>query len=219
MEQMEVTVPAGVSPGMPFSVNTPAGQMQVTCPPDAYAGGKMVVNVPTAQPGIQLAMAQPVMAAPQPMVMQAQPMAMQAQPMMMAAPMAGGGTVEIKLALEHKQKLAEQRAVIPPQLAAKGMDKNDWDEVCRQLQMFQQANFFYDCPGMECVYWCIPGGPVQCVACLFNPITWVVCICPAESKKKEIIAQCNPILNKYSYALKFGEDGMEPKAVIAPVYP
>ena len=44
MQQMQVTVPAGVSPGMPFMVNTPTGQVQVTCPPGVSAGGQMLVN-------------------------------------------------------------------------------------------------------------------------------------------------------------------------------
>ena len=48
MQQMQVTVPAGVGPGMAFQVNTPAGPMQVTCPPGATAGGQMLVNVPAA---------------------------------------------------------------------------------------------------------------------------------------------------------------------------
>ena len=99
------------------------------------------------------------------------------------------------------------------------MPAGDWTAVWGAMEQVQKANFFYDCPGMECVYWCVPAGPVQCVMCFLNPITWAVCICPTESKKKEVVAQCNPILNKYSYALKFGEDGLEPKAVIAPVYP
>ena len=33
MQQMQVTVPAGVGPGMPFQVNTPAGPMQVRARP------------------------------------------------------------------------------------------------------------------------------------------------------------------------------------------
>jgi hypothetical protein len=66
MNQMEVIVPAGVSPGMPFTVNTPAGQMQVTCPPDAHSGAKMIVNVPVMQVA---AVPTVVQAAPQPMMM------------------------------------------------------------------------------------------------------------------------------------------------------
>ena len=49
---MQVTVPAGIGPGMPFMVNTPSGQMQVTCPQGVMAGGQMLVNVPDAQPAM-----------------------------------------------------------------------------------------------------------------------------------------------------------------------
>ena len=79
MQQMQVTVPAGVGPGMAFIVNTPAGQIQVTCPPDAKEGMPMLVNVPvatpqpmmvaTAQPGHPAAMAAPQMAVEEPIVM------------------------------------------------------------------------------------------------------------------------------------------------------
>ena len=61
--QMQVVVPAGVSPGMPFQVNTPAGSMQVVCPPGAMAGSPMIVNVPLAlgvPPVAQAAAAEPL---------------------------------------------------------------------------------------------------------------------------------------------------------------
>ena len=44
--QMQVTVPEGVSPGMPFQVITPNGPVQVTCPPGMSGGGLLLVNVP-----------------------------------------------------------------------------------------------------------------------------------------------------------------------------
>lgn len=45
--QMQVTVPAGIGPGMMFMVNTPAGQMmQITCPDGVTAGGQVMVAVP-----------------------------------------------------------------------------------------------------------------------------------------------------------------------------
>ena len=45
MQQMQVTVPEGIGPGMPFMVNTPSGLMQITCPQGVTAGGQMLVNV------------------------------------------------------------------------------------------------------------------------------------------------------------------------------
>ena len=49
MQQMQVTVPAGIGPGMSFMVNTPSGMIQVTCPQGVTAGGQMLVHVPAAQ--------------------------------------------------------------------------------------------------------------------------------------------------------------------------
>ena len=46
MQQMMVSVPAGVSPGMSFQVNTPAGPMVVQCPAGVSAGSGLIVNVP-----------------------------------------------------------------------------------------------------------------------------------------------------------------------------
>ena len=70
MTQMQVTVPAGIGPGMPFIDNTPGGgQMEVTCPPDAVAGGQMLVNVPAATIGSVAAVAPTVLAEAEPIVM------------------------------------------------------------------------------------------------------------------------------------------------------
>ena len=86
---MQVTVPPGIFPGMPFLVETAAGQMQVTCPPDATQGQQMLVNVPVAQPtavpmGEPMAepMAQPMC---QPMVVAAMPV-VAPDPQVMAVP-------------------------------------------------------------------------------------------------------------------------------------
>ena len=45
---MQVNAPAGIGPGMPFEVNTPAGLMQVVCPQGATTGSPMLINVPQA---------------------------------------------------------------------------------------------------------------------------------------------------------------------------
>ena len=100
MQQMQVTVPAGIGPGMPFTVATPAGQMQVVCPEGAVAGGQMVVNVPvsavvqpTAMQVVQpvaMQVVQPVaqVGAPAPIIMQPMQMATASweQPQVMATP-------------------------------------------------------------------------------------------------------------------------------------
>jgi len=50
MQQMQVTVPAGVAPGMTFQVSTPSGLMMVTCPAGVGAGSVIIVNVPVSVP-------------------------------------------------------------------------------------------------------------------------------------------------------------------------
>ena len=86
MQQMQVTVPAGIGPGMPFTVLTPAGQMQVVCPEGAVAGGQMVVNVPAVQSAQPMPIVQPMMMAAPPVA--SAPIIMGAtvveQPMVMA---------------------------------------------------------------------------------------------------------------------------------------
>ena len=46
MSSMVVTVPAGVTPGQRFQINTQAGAMQVICPDGVSGGGQMIVNIP-----------------------------------------------------------------------------------------------------------------------------------------------------------------------------
>jgi len=225
MEQMQVTVPAGVGPGMPFQVNTPAGPMQVTCPSNANAGSQMMVNVPAAQPMVVMAhavssdavpvvAAQP-MAAPQPMMM-AQPM--MAQPMMaqpMAPPVAlgaGGGLPwKLSLQLDKKKQLFELKASNQSPIPV--ISASEWGEIIEALDAAQRGNFFYDCPFCECVYWCVPGGPIQSAACLCNPISWIVCICPMEGKKAAAKSRIEAIVGKYGLKFRW-DDGMELHAVI-----
>lgn len=62
-QQMQVVIPEGVSPGMPFQVITPSGPMQVVCPPGAAAGSPIMVSVPV----VAQAVAQPMVVAAQSM--------------------------------------------------------------------------------------------------------------------------------------------------------
>ena len=219
--QMQVTVPAGIGPGMQFLVNTPSGQMQVTCPPDAQAGGQMLVNVPLPQ----------AMAAPVPMVM-AQWSSSVADPMMMGKPMdapfmmgaaipmeqAPSGvkpTIKISLNVSKKQDLQSNQSS-PASLAALGMSAGDWMVVWGAMEQVQKANFFYDCPPMECCYYCCPGGPLQTVLCMLNPITCCLCFAPVEKAKAAATLAAGPTLAKYGLRLKF-EGSMEGDvAIIAP---
>ena len=225
MQQMQVTVPAGVGPGMAFQVNTPAGPMQVTCPPGATAGGQMLVNVPAApQPVV---MAQPVsprdtpvvaaqpIAAPQPMVM-AQPM--MAQPMMgqpMAQPVAtgAGSGLPFKLSINVGQKAKMSELKARSQSPIPVISPSEWSEIIDAIDATQRANPFYDCPVCECVYFCVPGGPIQCLLCMVNPITCICHFMPVEAAKKAAKSKIDPIVSKYGLKFRW-EDQMEIYAII-----
>ena len=45
-QQLQVAVPAGITSGQPFQVQTPTGLVQVQCPPGSTAGDTIVINVP-----------------------------------------------------------------------------------------------------------------------------------------------------------------------------
>jgi len=108
MQQMQVTVPAGIGPGMPFTVATPAGQMQVVCPEGAVAGGQMVVNVPVS------AVVQPTpMQVVQPTAMQVvQPVAQEGAP----APIIMGTTVVEQPMAMAAPPQPQVMAVVQPQM-------------------------------------------------------------------------------------------------------
>lgn len=46
-QQLQVAVPAGITSGQPFQVQTPTGLVQVVCPPGSTAGDTIMINVPT----------------------------------------------------------------------------------------------------------------------------------------------------------------------------
>ena len=57
--QMQVTVPEGVGPGMPFIVETPIGHMQVICPSGVAAGGQIIIAVELPAPPMPVAQPKP----------------------------------------------------------------------------------------------------------------------------------------------------------------
>ena len=199
---MQVTVPAGVQPGMKFVVNTPGGPMEVECPPGASAGAPMIVNVPAAP----VPMATPIMAAPVPMVMAA-PVGVGAPQMgtVVASTPAVWYDVNITLALDQWDEFAKKRRDVPPPLVGKGVTMNEWTDVMNHLETFKKAHFFYSCPTMECVYFCVPGACFQCCLCLCNPITWALCICPVESAKKPCLNAVNAILEPKGVSMRIKE--------------
>ena len=67
-EQIQVTVPVGIVPGMVFQVDTRHGPMQAECPSGAEAGSAILVNVP-APGALPVATAQPLVAVGQPVAL------------------------------------------------------------------------------------------------------------------------------------------------------
>ena len=224
---MQVTVPAGVSAGMPFVVNTPAGQMQVTCPPGASAGGQMIVNVPAAPAPMVMAQEAPMVVAEQVFMGQAlepmaQPLAPVGQPVgqPMATPATNSGPPGQKvwsqnLNLDNKSKVADaaknavEHGAVPPSLLERGVTPNDYVHIAEQLDKVQRANFFYDCPSgsmCECCYFCCPGGPLQALLCICNPVTCILCLQPVEKAKEAGKSALNaPVLYKYGLELKYAD--------------
>lgn len=65
MMTMNVVVPQGVSPGMPFNIQANGTTMTVTCPANAQAGTTIAVQVPAPQAQVVTATPQVVTATPQ----------------------------------------------------------------------------------------------------------------------------------------------------------
>ena len=149
MQQMQVVVPAGVGPGMPFQVNTPSGPMQVVCPAGTAAGSSILLNVPVQ-------VAQPTMVAAQPMVVAAHPVvAPTADPaIMMGTPVQDVSTMTSAPAPQGMNRQSE-------------MD-NRMNEVvsgCWGNQPAPCCYMTYLAISPEGIY----AGPCCCLCCLFCP--------------------------------------------------
>ena len=56
------------------------------------------------------------------------------------------------------------------------------------------------------MYWCVPGGPLQWVLCMFNPVSCIVCICPMESAKGPTGDAINNVLQANRITCKVESD-------------
>ncbi|CAD7926441.1 unnamed protein product [Amoebophrya sp. A120] len=88
---------------------------------------------------------------------------------------------------------------VPPVLASRGLRPAQWQQCADALIRMTDQQFFKNCPALEGVYWCCPGGPVQTVVCVFNPISCVFCIMPMEEAKKKCVEICDPILRPLGF--------------------
>lgn len=98
---------------------------------------------------------------------------------------------------------------VPAALAGRGVTEHEWKTTCERLEEAARANFFYDYPICECIYWCVPLGPVQCCLCHCNPISWCVCLLPVEKANTRAKTEINGILGKYGIMAKVEEPMME----------
>ena len=129
-----------------------------------------------------------------------------ATPVMAPVPMTMHNTVSSAAVLKFPcsaDKQGELRAMttsgMPPALASRGMTPAEWAECCEALSGVVEAQFFKACPVTECIYYCVPGGPIQMCLCFCNPITWPLCIMPVDRAKKACKLKCTAILFKYGY--------------------
>jgi hypothetical protein len=157
------------------------------------------------QPIEPLTMGQPITVQAMP-VAQATPMQTAPMPMqMVAAPMP---VISFPCDADKQDKLQSIKAGgVPPGLASRGLTPAQWAE-CEAVSTVSDAQFFKNCPGMECCYYCIPGGPIQCCLCLLNPFTLFVILPPVNKAKRDCTERCNAILRPYGYQAS-APDGLE----------
>lgn len=99
---------------------------------------------------------------------------------------------------------------VPLALASRGMSPAEWAECCEALHGVTDAQFFKDCPELEGLYFCFPGGPIQCALCLINPCTCILCLRPLDTAKKACRDKCTPILSRYQYEVRLPDDFDDP---------
>ena len=191
---------------------------------DQYAT-QMAMGMPSGQICVQqqgptpmlIAEAVPAGAVPLQAIPMATAVPVQAHTLMMpqSAPMHMHGHFRYEMKVNLYSKISETtRQTIPQALQLRGVTGNEWDSVCTAIDTFQHANFFYDCPNAELMWWCCPGGPIQWVLCMFNPISCAVCIAPMEKAKESCIRQVSLILGPKGMKMEF--DFLLDKAIFTP---
>merc|ERR1719198_1275173 len=109
-------------------------------------------------------------------------------PMTMSNPASSvaASTIEFPCGADKQSQFRELTgAGVPLALASRGMTPTEWAECCDGLNSVLDAQFFKNCPALECCYFCVPGGPIQCCLCMINPVTCILCIQPVEEAKKK----------------------------------
>ena len=130
----------------------------------------------------------PMVAAPEPLMMgtvlqeQAPVPLVAATPVLAPVPMAMGNpnaaaapglTFKFPCSAEKGKGLeATFGTGVPPALSSRGMTQGEWSECCDALKEVYNAQFFKNCTALECIYFCVPGGPLQAACCLCNPVSF-----------------------------------------------
>ena len=204
---MQVTVPAGVGPGMPFQVNTAAGAMQVICPPDTSAGMPMLVNVPSVAPQpMAMAQAQPMTALPaQPVVVQGIVLPAEGgQPMSASTGVPAGNRLLLKLNVDLGGGCEDNTPPRSPPPELSMISSNDWTVVREGIEAYRKSSGFYACPCVEvaCCLTCC------CIVCC--PV--FVAVGKYDSRKKALeektIPDLNALLRKYGIRCEFKQPAM-----------
>eukprot|EP00928_Gymnodinium_smaydae_P040620 TRINITY_DN27534_c0_g1_i2.p1 TRINITY_DN27534_c0_g1~~TRINITY_DN27534_c0_g1_i2.p1 ORF type:complete len:176 (-),score=24.90 TRINITY_DN27534_c0_g1_i2:304-831(-) len=120
--------------------------------------------------------------------------------------------VNIVLGGCRKEELRVARMTVPDALAGRGITEHEWRTACDQVEEAARSAFFYNYPTCECIYWCVPLGPVQTCLCMLNPISWCCCILPAQKANERAASNINDILGKYGILAKI-EDTMSERTV------
>ena len=67
------------------------------------------------------------------------------------------------------------------------MTQAEWYECAEALKDIYNAQFF-NCPDLECAYYCCPDGPIQTALCFCNPVSYIACMNPVERKREACVA-------------------------------
>lgn len=77
-------------------------------------------------------------------------------------------------------------------LVAHGVRQEEWYQIHSEIDEVRKAGPCYNQPFCECLYFCVPGGPVQCLLCMCNPIT--CCMYDKQEKRKRVAGNRTPEL-------------------------
>eukprot|EP01047_Picozoa_sp_COSAG01_P080377 COSAG01_NODE_15605_length_1320_cov_1.359541_1_plen_254_part_10 len=152
-------------------VGVTVGSLPTAANPASTDQTVTVVGVPAPTPQMDLAQRMQGGTDTAPTVVQVVPVETMAPPLAVATatPMGAASTpalmdleqiTPLSLALTERDKITQARIAVPTALAARGLQLEQWTQICDEFDRLLDLNFFVDCPNMEGVYWCCPLGPL-----------------------------------------------------------